>query len=160
MLKIRNKNRLFNLKNEHNSLYILYKYHYHFFHSLINRGNKLWAFNFFVQLKFELKSIEKLDPLLVFFLAINNISPQVLLFPYKSGGIVNDVAMPISIRKQIIFATKWVIKLLKDNYRVLSINNVSSLLIDALYNQGVAITKKDTIHLEATRNRFLIKYFK
>lgn len=43
------------------------------------------------------------------------ITPEVLLFPYKSGGLVNEVAMPITIRKQIIFATKWVIKLLKDN---------------------------------------------
>jgi hypothetical protein len=43
------------------------------------------------------------------------ITPEVLLFPFKSGGLVNEVAMPITIRKQIIFATKWVIKLLKDN---------------------------------------------
>jgi ribosomal protein S7 len=53
-----------------------------------------------------LKKSEFVDPLLVFFIAITNITPEVLLFPLKQGGIVNEVAMPITIRKQIIFATK------------------------------------------------------
>jgi len=56
--------------------------------------------------KFTLKTSEQIDPLIIFFLAINNITPEVLLFPFKSGGLINEVAMPITIRKQIIFATK------------------------------------------------------
>jgi len=160
MVKSRDKKRLFNLKYEYNSLYILYKYHSHFFHSLINRGNKLWAFNFFIKVKYILKSSEKTDPLLIFYLAITNITPEVLLFPFKSGGQVNEVAMPITIRKQIIFATKWVIKLIKDKYRIISIEYISTILIDAIRNQGLAVDKKESIHKEATRNRFLIKYFK
>jgi len=106
MVKFIVKKRLFNYKYEYNSLYILYKYHTHFFHSLINRGNKIWAFNFFIKIKFTLKQNEQIDPLLIFFLAISNITPEVLLFPFKSSGLVNEVAMPITIRKQIIFATK------------------------------------------------------
>ena len=160
MVKFIVKKRLFNYKYEYNSLYILYKYHTHFFHSLINRGNKIWAFNFFINIKFTLKQNEQIDPLLIFFLAISNITPEVLLFPFKSSGLVNEVAMPITIRKQIIFATKWVIKLLKDKYRILSVSNVSSLLLDAIKNQGIAVNKKEKIHLEAIRNRFLIKYFR
>lgn len=160
MVKFRDKKRLFNYQYEYDSLYLLYKYHDHFFHSLINRGNKLWAFNFFIKVKFALKISEKIDPLLIFFLAISNITPEVLLFPLKSGGLVNEVAMPITIRKQIIFATKWVIKLLKDKYRILSVPYVSAILLDAIRNQGIAVDKKERIHLEATRNRFLIKYFK
>lgn len=160
MVAFRDKKRLFDFKYEHDSLYILYKYHSHFFHSLIHRGCKLWAFNFFIKVKFSLKSSEQIDPLLIFFLAINNITPEVLLFPFKSGGQINEVAMPITIRKQIIFATKWVIKLLKDKYRIISIQNLSIILLDAIRNQGLAVDKKERIHREATRNRFLIKYFK
>jgi len=160
MVKFRDKKRLFNYKYEHDSLYLWYKYHNHFFHSLINRGNKLWAFNFFINVKFSLKKSEQIDPLLVFFLSISNITPEVLLFPFKSGGLINEVAMPITIRKQIIFATKWVVKLLKDKYRILSLSNVTTLLVDALFNQGIAINKKEAIHKESTRNRFLIKYFR
>jgi len=72
-------------------------------------------------LKYDLKFNEKLDPLLIFFLAMTNITPELLLFPLKKAGIISQVAMPITIRKQIIFATKWVIKSLKDKYRTLKI---------------------------------------
>lgn len=41
MLKYRDNKRLFNSNYRQDSLYFLYKYHHHFFHSLINRGNKL-----------------------------------------------------------------------------------------------------------------------
>lgn len=160
MVKLREKRRQFNYKYEYDSLYLLYKYHTHFFHSLINRGNKIWAFNFFIKIKYVLKKSEGIDPLLIFFLAISNITPEVLLFPFKSGGLINEVAMPITIKKQIIFATKWVIKLLKDKYRILSVKNITTLLLDAIRNVGIAVDKKEKIHSEATRNRFLIKYFK
>lgn len=42
--------------------YVWYRNHRLFFHSLIFRGRKLWAFNFFVQLKYELKVRENVDP--------------------------------------------------------------------------------------------------
>lgn len=160
MIKIRKNKRLFNYKYENNSLYFLYKYHYQFFYSLINRGKKLWAFTFFMNVKFGLKQSECIDPLFIFFIAISNITPEVLLFPFKSGGIVNEIAMPITIRKQIIFATKWVIKLLKDKYNILRVIDVVTILLDAIRNTGLGIEKKESVYFEAIRNRFLIKYFK
>lgn len=159
-MKKRQQNRLFNYKYQNNFSYILYKYHLHFFRSLIQRGRKLWAFSFFMKLKYDLKFNEKLDPLLIFFLAMTNITPELLLFPLKKAGIISQVAMPITIRKQIIFATKWVIKSLKDKYRTLKIKNLSKLLLDSLKNQGLAIQKKERIYFEALRNRYLIKFFK
>ena len=68
--------------------------------------------------------------------------------------------MPITTRKQIIFATKWVIKLIKDRYRIISVEDVSNILLDAIQNIGVAVDKKEKMHKEATKNSFLIKYFK
>ena len=62
--------------------------------------------------------------------------------------------MPISIRKQIIFAVKWVVKLLKDKYRILSVSNVSSLFIDAIKNKGVAVDKKEKIQINNTKFNF------
>ena len=57
-------------------------------------------------MKYELKKTESIDPLLISFVAITNITPEVLLFPLKLGGVTSEVAMPITIRKQIIFSTK------------------------------------------------------
>lgn len=132
MLRYRNKYRLFNYKYEKSFLYIWYKYHSHFFHSLISRGRKIWAFNFFIKVKYELKKSESIDPLLIFFVAITNITPEVLLFPLKLGGVTSEVAMPITIRKQIIFSTKWVIKLLKDKYSILKVITVTNILLDSI----------------------------
>jgi ribosomal protein S7 len=53
-----------------------------------------------------LKKSEFIDPLLIFFVAITNITPEILLFPLKLGGVTSEVAMPISLKKQIIFSTK------------------------------------------------------
>ena len=154
------KKRLFNYNYQNNFLYIWYKYHFHFFRSLITCGNKLRAFNFFIKLKFNLKQHEKIDPLLIFFLAMSNITPEVLLFPLKMAGIINEVAMPITIRKQIIFATKWVIKLLKDKYRIYKLSTITQLLLSAIRNKGLSIKKKEQVYSEAIRNRYLTKYFK
>lgn len=40
--------------------------------------------------------------------------------------------MPITIRKQIIFSTKWVIKLLKDKYSILKVITVTNILLDSI----------------------------
>jgi ribosomal protein S7 len=73
---------------------------------LIWRGRKLFAFNFFIKVKHELKIREDADPLLIFFAALLKITPDVILFPYRRSGVVNMVPMPITIKKQITFATK------------------------------------------------------
>jgi small subunit ribosomal protein S7 len=107
-----------------------------------------------------LKKNEGIDPLFIFFVAITNIAPEVLLFPLKKAGIINQVPMPISNKKQIIFSTKWIIKLLKDKYSILNLKSVSDLLIDSLHNNGYAIDKKRAAHLLAKNNRYLLKFFK
>jgi len=107
-----------------------------------------------------LKKSESIDPLLIFFVAITNITPEVLLFPLKLGGVTSEVAMPITSRKQIIFATKWVIKLLRDKYSILKVMTVTNILLDSIRNVGLGVEKKEFIHKIAKNNRFLMKYFK
>lgn len=55
------KNTKYNLKYNYFS-YMSQRYFSLFFHSLIFRGRKLWAFNFLIKLKFELKKKEMVDP--------------------------------------------------------------------------------------------------
>jgi len=86
--------------------YLFFKYHRIFFGSLIFNGKKLWAFNLFLKLKYNLKIKEGVEPNLLFFFSMINISPTVLLFPLKIGGKVEGVPLPISLNKKLIFATK------------------------------------------------------
>jgi len=88
------------------------------------------------------------------------ITPSVLLFPLKMAGIINEVALPITLRKQIIFATKWVIKALKTKYRVLNLRSLCILFLLSVRDDGLAFNKKKQVQIEAVRNRYLVKYFK
>jgi len=42
--------------------YLFFRYHYLFFHALIFRGRKLWAFKCLNKVKYELKIRKKCDP--------------------------------------------------------------------------------------------------
>jgi len=141
-------------------VYYFFRYHRIFFGSLIFRGRKLWAFNFFNKLKIELKNREKIEPNLTFFFSMLKITPNVLLFPYKIGGKVQGVPLPISWKKKLTYATKWVIKLLRDKYRRLNLKDLIDILISAIYDKGLAIKKKKRANVMSSVNRYLIKYFK
>lgn len=140
--------------------YFGYRYHHLFSHSLIFRGRKLWAFNFFVRLKYELKKREKVDPYWILFIALSNITPDLILYPLKLGGVLQKVPLPISERKQFTFAVKWVIKLLRDKYKSVTIKNLADTLISAVYGKGLSIEKKISVHEMSTLNRHLLKFFK
>lgn len=84
--------------------YFAYRYHRLFFRSLIFRGRKLWAFNFLLNLKYELKIREKIEPFWVFLISLLKITPDLIAFPLKLGGSVQSVPMPITERKQFTFA--------------------------------------------------------
>jgi ribosomal protein S7 len=99
--------KLIKRKRNHNFFnYLFFKYHRIFFGSLIFKGKKLWASNLFLKLKYNLKIKEGVEPNLLFFFSMINISPTVLLFPLKIGGKVEGVPLPISLNKKLIFATK------------------------------------------------------
>lgn len=149
----------YKLNYDHYSYYA-YRYHRIFFGSLIFRGRKIWAFNFFLNLKYELKKREQLDPLLVFIIALFKVTPNVLLCPLKVSGSVSGVPLPIHERKKFTFASKWIIKLLKDKNRKVTLNALSDILLSSIYDSGAAIEKKRSIHKVSTLNRHLIRRFK
>ena len=97
------KSTLYHKKFEYHS-YVWFRYHKLFYGSLIQRGRKLWAFNFFNNVKYKLKILSKSDPFWVFLLSMMKITPVVFLVPLKLSGTVHGVPVPISERKQYTFA--------------------------------------------------------
>jgi ribosomal protein S7 len=157
---LKRKINIINYKYIDNILYLWYKYHSHFFRSLIFEGRKLWAFNFFSKIKYNLKKNNDLEPFFIFFICMLKISPVLLLFPFKLTSIAQQVAMPISFKKQITFSIKWILKLLKNNKQKITINEIIKVFLNTIENQGLALKKKEEINIEAERNHYLIKYFK
>jgi hypothetical protein len=59
-----------------------------------------------MKVKYNLKLKEGLDPNLIFFFSLFKITPNILLFPYKLGGRIEGVPLPISWRKKLTYSTK------------------------------------------------------
>lgn len=138
----------------------VYSYHRLFLTNLIFRGRKATAFRWLCEVKYHLKLREKFDPYLLLVVALMKISPGVILFPIKKSGVVQGAPFPISRRKQIAFAIKWVVKLSKDSNRAVTALGMAGLLADALQNGGDSIAKKNSIEEKAISNKHLVKYYR
>ena len=144
--------------NFYNQLW--FNYHHLFFCSLIFRGRKIFAFNLLLRIKEGLKAKEKYDPFLVFLVAFMKITPAVILLTLPQGGMLHSVPFPITPKKQVTFAVKWAIKLLKDSFRIVKLSTLVDNLVSALYNKGISWRKKKEIHMVSLKSRHLIKYIK
>ena len=88
-----------------------------------------------------------------------NVTPKINLFLLRLGGSSKKVPLPISEKKQISFAIRWLKILAKENGRVLSLSKMVELICSSLYNKGEVVNKKLETHSLALENRYLIKYF-
>lgn len=139
---------------------VIFRYHRLFFGSLITHGKKLSALTFLINLKYVLKRKLSIDPNFIIYSSLLKITPYLLLKPKKIGSSVYGVPMYISLRNQITFSVKWVIKLLKDKYRIFTLSNVSDVLLSALVNKGDSYNNKLEFYQQADRNRHLIRYIR
>ena len=148
-------------KKEHNFLnFYIYRYNRIFLGFLIKRGRKIWAYNFMRKLKYKLKNIEKFDPSLIFFFSLVKIAPAVLLCPYKWGGNIEGVPLPISSNKKMTFSVKWTIKLLREKWNRLILDDIAKILVEALYDKGHGYLTRMDYQKSGVKNKFLIKYYK
>jgi len=134
-----------------------FNYHFLFFRSLIFRGLKLRAFNYFCKIKYFIKQLEFYDPSFVFLLCMLSITPSLFLRSANSFGSSNQIPFPLDYWKKISFGCRWVIKLLKDTNRVITVKSVVDLLVSSLYNKGLAIKKKQEVYKIAALNSYLLK---
>jgi ribosomal protein S7 len=87
-------------------LHVCFCYHNLFFGALIFRGKKLKAFNFFLNLKNNLKKRENNDPFFIFLVSMMKLTPKLLLRSAHFGSFTKGVPLPISEKKSISFAVK------------------------------------------------------
>jgi len=101
-----------------------------------------------------------MDPNFILLVSLYKITPEIIIFPFHKGRFVNKVAMPITLKKQITFACKWIIKSLKDKYRIINLRQIVELLINSVYNSGIAIEKKKNVYTESIKNKQFLYYLK
>ena len=133
----------------------------HFLNSLIWRGRKITAENFFTSILLELKSLIDLDAFEVFYFSTLSLRPFVFLRPVKVGSVNYRVPAPISMHKRRLYAVKFILQAAKDSRGLLTTTRISSILSDIyLGNKNLASDKKYNLYLEATSNVSFIRYLR
>ncbi len=140
---------------------LLYSYSNLFYKVILKRGRKIWAYKFLLKIFFYLKRLENFNPTYIFLAAMLKISPKVMLKSLKLGVNTKMIPAPISIKNQMSFSVKWIIKLIRDQKRRVTVDEIGDLLLWALEKKGASWRKKILTYKIAIENRYLLKkYFK
>ncbi|MFA5310673.1 MAG: 30S ribosomal protein S7 [Candidatus Paceibacterota bacterium] len=100
-----------------------------------------------------IKEQTKKDPLDIFKLAIQNVSPVLEVKPKRVGGATYQVPMEVKGNRRLSLAMKWMINSAKDKKGKAMKFKLAEELIEASENKGNSIRKKETAHKMAEANR-------
>lgn len=100
-----------------------------------------------------IKEQTKKDPLDVFRLAIQNVSPVLEVKPKRVGGATYQVPMEVKGNRKLSLAMKWMITSAKDKKGKAMKFKLADELIEASENKGNAVRKKENAHKMAEANR-------
>ena len=100
-----------------------------------------------------IKEQTKKDPLNVFRLAIQNVSPVLEVKPKRVGGATYQVPMEVKGNRRLSLAMKWMINSANDKKGKAMKFKLADELIEASENKGNAVRKKENAHKMAEANR-------
>lgn len=129
----------------------------HFINSVIWRGKKITAENFFVSILFYLKHNTKLNPIDVFYYSLLSLRPLVFLRPTRVGSITYRIPAPISAHNRRLYAIKFLLHSARDSRSLVTVDRIGSLL-NSIYlaEKNAASEKKFTLYKEAIDNRSFV----
>jgi len=99
------------------------------------------------------KEQTKKDPLTIFRLAIQNVSPVLEVKPKRVGGATYQVPMEVKGNRKLSLAMKWMINSADDKKGKAMKFKLADELIEASENKGNAVRKKENAHKMAEANR-------
>jgi small subunit ribosomal protein S7 len=100
-----------------------------------------------------IKEQTKKEPLDIFRLAIQNVSPVLEVKPKRVGGATYQVPMEVKGNRKLSLAMKWMITSAKDKKGKAMRFKLADELIEASENKGNAVRKKENAHKMAEANR-------
>lgn len=93
------------------------------------------------------------DPLSIFNLAIQNLSPEIEVKTARIGGANYQIPQPVPDHRKIILAFRWLIEVSRAKKGKPMAERLAEELILASKNEGAAIKKKLDTHRMAEANR-------
>ncbi|MFA5008968.1 MAG: 30S ribosomal protein S7 [Candidatus Paceibacterota bacterium] len=99
------------------------------------------------------KEKTKQEPLDVFRLAIQNVSPMLEVKPKRVGGATYQVPMEVKGNRKLSLAMKWIITTSRSKKGKAMKEKLAEELIEASENKGASVRKRETAHKMAEANR-------
>ncbi len=98
------------------------------------------------------------DPVQVFTIAVENVSPRLEVKSRRVGGATYQVPLEVKPKRQIALATRWLIQFAGNRKGVPMQRALAIELMDAYKGQGNAIKKRDDTHKMAQANKAFAHY--
>jgi len=98
------------------------------------------------------------DAIEVFFGAVENIKPQVMVKSRRVGGANYQVPVEVNPDRQVSLAMRWMITFAQNKKGKPMDQALASEIIDAFNNTGSAVKKKDEVHRMAAANKAFAHY--
>jgi len=124
-----------------------------FINQVMTNGKKTIAQKIVYEAFDLVKSQTKKDPLSVFNLAIQNVSPMLEVKPKRVGGATYQVPMEVKGNRRLSLGMKWIITSAKDKKGKAMKFKLAEELIEASENKGNSVRKKENVHKMAEANR-------
>ncbi|XP_045497138.1 28S ribosomal protein S7, mitochondrial [Colias croceus] len=100
-----------------------------------------------------------LDPKEILHRAVENSKPLLQLLPIKRGGITYQVPGPITDKRSLFLAIKWLLEATNDKERTIHFpEQFAWELLDAANNSGKVVKRKQDLHRLCEANRAYAHY--
>ncbi|XP_063381122.1 small ribosomal subunit protein uS7m [Cydia fagiglandana] len=107
----------------------------------------------------EAKAKIELSPKAILYKAIENAKPLLLLSPIKRGGITYQVPGPITEKRSLFLAIKWLLEATNEKERTVHFPQAFAWeLLDAANNTGKVVKRKQDLHRQCEANRAYAHY--
>lgn len=107
----------------------------------------------------EEKTTIETDPLKIFLKAVENSRPLLNLTPIKRGGVKYQVPVPITEKRSLFMAMKWILEATNEKERTVHFpEKFAWEILDAAAGQGRVIKKKLELHKQCEANRAYAHY--
>ncbi|CAH0397900.1 unnamed protein product [Chilo suppressalis] len=107
----------------------------------------------------EEKNKIELNPKIILHKAVENCKPLLQLSPIKRGGITYQVPGPITEKRSLFLAIKWLLDATNDKDRTVHFpEQFAWELLDAANNTGKVVKRKQDLHRQCEANRAYAHY--
>lgn len=100
-----------------------------------------------------------MDPVALLLQAIENSRPLLQLTAIKRGGVKYQVPIPITEKRSYFLAMKWLLEAAREKEKTVHLpEKLAWEILDAAYNQGRVIKRKNDLHRQCEANRAYAHY--